>query len=461
MPGTFFGLQSAATGLAAAQLGQDVTGHNIANAGTPGYSAQSANFQAADPLTTPDQFSGGKVGMIGSGVVVGSITRSRDQYLDQQVWDSTAQQSNQSVQSDTLSQIEDAFGEPSDTGINASLGKLFQSFTNLVSTPEDTGVRATVLQSADALARVFQGVQASVTGVGQHIALQQSDDMASLNSYGQQIAKLNQTIRASQAQGLNANDLMDQRGALIDKISNLANVSVINNTDGTASVSIGSSQLVLGTDSFSLSLTGANSLTARGDLTSGELAGLGTAQTDLTGYQADLNNVASTVISSINNIHQGGAGLDGSTALNFFNGTDAASIAVNPALVSDPSKLAAAAPPGGGAAPPPGDASNAVKIAALENTVLPAGPLAGQTLQGFYQQRITNLGAQTASANTALGSTTSNANQLSQQRDSISGVSTDAEMVNMMKYQQSYAASARVVQTMNSMLDTLITGLFS
>lgn len=461
MPGTFFGIQSAATGLAAAQIGQDVTGHNIANAGTPGYSVQSANFQAAIPLTTPDQFSDGQLGTIGSGVVVGSITRSRDQYLDQQVWDATGQKSNQSAQSTALSQIENAFGEPSDTGINASLGNFFQSFTNLVNNPEDTGVRATVVQAGGTLAQVFQQTQSALTAQGQQLTLQQSDDMASLNSYGQQIAKMNQTIRASQAQGLNANDLMDQRGALIDKISNLANVTATNNTDGTVSVSIGSSQLVFGTDSFSLSLTGPDSLTARGDLTSGELAGLGAAQADLTGYQTDLNNVAASVISAVNTVHQNGAGLDGTTGLDFFTGTDANSIAVNPDLISDPSKIAAAAIPPSGGAPPAGDASNATAIAAVENTKFMSGPLTGQTLQGFYQQRITNLGAQTASANTALGSATANASQLSSQRDSISGVSTDTEMVNMMKYQQSYAASARVVQTMNSMLDTLINGLFS
>ena len=461
MPGTFFGLQIGASGLAAAQLGQDVVGHNIANAATPGYSVQTANFTASDPYTPPDQFSGGQVGMIGTGVVVGSITRSRDQFLDQQVRSANSQQSNESTQSNALTQMEDAFGEPSATGLNASLGTLFQSFNNLVNNPEDTGVRTTVVQSADALSRVFQNVNNSLSSIGDQLTAKQTDDMSSLNSYGQQIANLNATIRDSATSSQNANDLLDQRDVLLDKVSALANVTISTNKDGSVNVAVGSSQLVQGTDAFQLSLTGTDSLTARGDLTSGELGGLAQAQTDLTHYQSDLNNLASTVISTVNSVHENGAGLDGTTGLAFFTGTDASNIAVNQTLVTDPDKLAAAAVPAGGGIPAPGDASNATLLGALENTKVATGPLAGTTLQGFYQGSISNMAGQAASATTAQTTASSNLNQLTQQRDSVTGVSTDNEMVNMMKYQSAYEASAKVVNTMDSMLNTLINDLFS
>jgi flagellar hook-associated protein 1 FlgK len=461
MPGSFFGLTIGASGLAAAQLGQDVTGHNIANSATPGYSEQTASFQAGDPYTPPNEYTGSSVGMLGTGVVVGSITRSRNQFLDQQVRGATSQQSNESAQSTALTQMEDAFGEPSSTGLNASLGTLFQSFNNLVNNPEDTGVRATVVQSADALSREFQNVNSTLTGIGQQLTANQTDDMNSLNSYGQQIANLNATIRSATTQTQNANDLMDQRDLLLDKLSSLANISVTNNSDGTVNVSIGTSQLVQGTDASTLSLTGSNSLTARGDLTGGDLAGLAQSQTDLAGYQTDLNNLASTVISQVNSVHENGAGLDGSTGLQFFTGTDASNIAVNQVLVNDPDKVAAAAVPAGGGVPAPGDASNATLLGALENTQMTTGPLAGETMQGFYQASVSNLAGQEASAASALTTASSNVTQLTQQRDSVSGVSTDAEMVNMMKYQQAYTASAKVVQTMNDMLGTLITDLTS
>ncbi len=461
MPGTFFGLNIGQSGLTAAQLGQDVTGHNIANSSTPGYSVESVDFVAADPLTPPDQADSPSMGMIGSGVVASSITRARDQYLDQQVRGSTSDQSNQSAQNDALSQIEGAFNEPSDTGLNTTLGTLFQNFNNLVNNPEDAGVRATVVQSGDAVARVFHDVSNSLTNIGQQLTAKQNADVNALNSYGRQIAKLNETIRSSRTATQNDNDLLDQRDELLDKLSGLANVSVINNPDGTVNVAVGTSDLVTGTDAKSLSLTGANSLTARGDLKSGELAGLGQAQTDLANYKTDLNNVAAGLISSVNALHQKGAGLDGSTGLNFFNGTDASDISINQTLVTDPNKLAAAAEPAGGGKPAPGDASNMTLLGALQNQAMTTGPLTGQTIQSYYQATISNLGGQGAATKTALQASSASTQQLTTQRDSITGVSTDDEMVNMMKYQRAYEASAKVVQTMDSMISTLITGLFS
>ncbi len=458
MPGSFFGLQIGATGLAAAQMGQDVVGNNIANAATPGYSVETANLAASGPYTPPDRSSGDTVGMLGTGVVVGSITRARDQYLDQQVRGANSQQSNESAQSTALTQMEDAFGEPSSTGLNASLGTLFQSFNNLVNNPEDTGVRTTVVQSGDALARQFQNVNSSLTSIGDQLTAKQTDDMTSLNGYGQQIAALNKTIRDSQASGENANTLLDQRDQLLDSLSNLSNVTITNASDGTVDVSVGSSQLVQGTDAFQLSLP---ALTASGDLSGGDLGGIAQAQTDLAGYQSDLNNLASAVISQVNSVHESGAGLDGSTGVAFFTGTDASDIGVNPTLASDPDKVAAAAEPAGGGTPAPGDASNATLLGNLENTQMTTGPLAGATFQSFYQARVANLAGQTASATSAQTTAASNQSQLTQQRDSVTGVSTDNEMINMMKYQQAYEASAKVVNTMDGMLNTLINNLFS
>lgn len=461
MPGTFFGLNIGQSGLAAAQLGQDVVGQNIANASTPGYCEQTADFVEADPYTLPDQAGSSASYMLGTGVSVSGITRASSQFLNQQVRNSTSDESNQSIQSSTLTQIESAFNEPSTTGINTALSTLYQNFNNLVNSPEDEGVRATVVQSGDAVARLFQEVNGSLTSIGQQLTANQTADMSSLNGYGQQIAKLNQTIQSSGASSQSDNDLLDQRDLLLDKLSSLANISVINNPDGTVNVSVGTSDLVVGTSAQTLSLTGANSLTARGDLTSGELAGLNQAQTDLSGYQTDLNNVAAGLISTVNAVHQSGAGLDGSTGLNFFNGTDAGDISINPDLVADPSKLAAAAEPAGGGAPAPGDASNATLLGALESQPLTTGPLAGQSVQGFYQTSISMLGGQGAAATTALNTATANTQQLTSQRNSLTGVSTDDEMINMMKFQTGYQASAKVIQTMDSMINTLITGLSS
>lgn len=308
MPSSFLGIEIGQRGLAAAQLGQDVTGHNIANASTPGYSVQRADFQTSDPLSPGGHEGGVKTGTIGTGVIARSIIRARDQFLDSQVRNGLSEQATQQAQRDALKEVEDAFGEPSDHGINSALGKLFQNFGELVNNPEDLGVRATVVQSANALARTFQGVQDRLAGVGQQVASRISSGVDTVNAYGKQIAALNVTIRQATSQNVNANDLMDRRDFLLDKLAGLANVSVINRSDGTVNVSVGASDLVQGADSFGLSVSGPNGLAARGDVSGGDLGGLLQAQADLNGYRGDLDNLAASLITTVNAQHRAGPG---------------------------------------------------------------------------------------------------------------------------------------------------------
>ncbi|MDQ2800647.1 MAG: flagellar hook-associated protein FlgK [Armatimonadota bacterium] len=462
MPSTFFGIEIGQRGLAAAQIGQDVTGHNIANAGTTGYSVQRADQAASDPLALPSS-SASVGGMLGTGVIAGTITRARDQFLDSQVHDATSNQNLQTAQQTVLQQVGDAFGEPSDTGLNAAIGKFFGSFNDLASNPEDAGVRSATVQSASSLAQVFQGVQARLSSTATQTSSKAGADMQTLNSYGSQIAALNVTIRQATAQGQAANDLMDRRDLLLDKLSGLANITTTNRPDGTVNVAVGNTDLVLGTDSSTLSLDGPNGLTARGDLKSGELAGLAQAATDVQGYQSDLDHLAQSVIGQVNAQQAQGRDLNNQPGGAFFVGTDARTINVSVALLADPSKVAAAATPVPPATFGPGDGSNALVLAALKDqTITTSGdPLQNKTLQGFYQNRVSDAAGKAATAKTAGDSATASATQLGRQRDSVTGVSSDTEMVNMLQYQRSYQASARVVKTMDEMVGTLINDLFA
>ncbi len=457
MPGTFFGINIGLSGLQAAQIGQDVTGHNIANAGTDGYSVQAVDQKTAETWIGADTASA-EPSSLGSGVVSRSITRARNQYLDSQVRNGLSEQSAQTTLNDNLKQVEAAYGEPSSHGLNNGLGTFFQNFTNLVSNPEDAGVRATVVAGANQLVSQFHTLQERISGVGKQVSDTISADVDTINDYGKQIAGLNLTIRQSLVQGEPPNDLLDRRDLLVDKLSQIANVNVVNRSDGTASVSIGTSSLVEGVTPSTLSLTGPDSLTARGDLTGGELSGLVQAQTSIAGYQSDLNTLASSLATQVNAIHKTGAGLDGTTGQDFFQftpGNEADTLKVNPVIANDPGKLAAASVPAGGGAPPAGDSTVAVQLAALQNTTV----IGGQTLQGFYQKSVSALGGQSAAAQTATDSAGANVNQLQQQRASVSGVSTDTEMVNMLKYQRAYEASAKVIKTMDDMVNSLITDL--
>lgn len=464
MPGTFFGIEIGRTGLAASQIGQDVTGNNIANAGTEGYTVESAH-QETLAYNKPSSRDTLVSVPLGSGVIVNQVLRARDQFLDAQVRDASSATGLQASQRDALKQVGAVFGEPSDTGLNAALGKFFTSFHDLANNPEDLGVRAATVQKGDALARVFQGIQQSLAAVGTSLSDQAKTDVQSLNDYGSQIAALNRTIRQDSATGQSPNDLLDRRDVLLDKISALANISTHNNSDGTVSVAIGASDLVVGSDSYTVTQSG---LSASGDLKGGTLAGVTLAQAQVTAYQGQVNTLATSVVSQVNAVHSTGVGLDGATTgLSFFSataGSEASTLAVNSVLQAHPEDVAAAAAP----TPPAllgnsGDGSNATLLGGLENkTVTAAGdPLQNTTLLGFYKQTVADAGGRAASASTASDSAGASLTQLGKQRDSVTGVVTDTEMVNMMKYQRSYQASARVVQTMDDMIGTLITGLFS
>ena len=463
MPGTFFGINIGQSGLAAAQIGQDVTGQNIANANTPGYSVQTLRQTASDPYTQADKNTQLTPGLIGTGVSVSSIQRASDQFLDTQVHDANSNLQSQTAQSNALKQVDDTFGEPSATGLNAALTSFFSSFQDVANTPENAGVRAAAVQQGVALAGTFQTVQAGLTSVAAGLSGQAAADVQSINTDSAQIAALNISIKSSTRNGQSPNDLLDQRGVLLDKLSGLANITTQNNSDGTVNVSVGSTALVLGTDSFSTSLAG---LTAGGDLTGGALAGLSKSQTQVAAYQTQLSSVAASVVSQVNAAQTGGLDLNGNPGTPFFTataGNEAATIAVNPDLESSPQHLAAASVPTPPATIGAGDGTNAQAIAGLltKTVTTPGSPLAGQTIQSFYQQTVSDAGSRAAGALSSAGTAQAAYTQLSNQRSSETGVSTDAEMVNMMKYQRAYQASAQFIQIADGMVGTLITNLFS
>lgn len=463
MPGTFFGITIGQSGLAAAQLGENITGQNIANAGTAGYSVQSLDQVASDPYTSADHNTVLTPGLIGTGVSIRSIQRASDQFLDTQVRDANSNLQGQTAQSDALKQVDNTFGEPSATGLNAALTSFFSAFQDVANSPENAGVRAAAVQQGAALASTFKTVSAGLTSVASSLAGQSASAVQSINSDSTQIAALNLSIAASTRNGQSPNDLLDKRGVLLDKLSGLANISVQSNSDGTVNVSIGSTALVLGKDSFATSLS---SLTASGDLKSGTLGGLQAASLQVQASQSQINSVAASVVSQVNAAQASGLDANGAPGTPFFTataGSEAGTIAVSADLQANPSHLAAASVPVPPATFGAGDGSNAQAIAGLlkKTVTTPGSPLAGQSLQSFYQGTVSTAGGQAAAALAGTRTAQAGYTQLANQRASETGVSTDTELANMMKYQRAYQASARVITTADDMIGTLINNLFS
>ena len=149
---TFFGLQTALSGILAQQRALDVTAHNVSNADTIGYSRQEALFVAAPAYTYPAIRNGGVPGQIGTGVDVTSYRRVRDAFVDIQLRAQTTRQGQYEAKSDGLDQVELALAEPGDTGLSTLLGKYFNAWQAVSNAPENLATRQALVQAAGSLA---------------------------------------------------------------------------------------------------------------------------------------------------------------------------------------------------------------------------------------------------------------------------------------------------------------------
>jgi len=264
---TFMGLETALRGLLAQQQEIDVTGHNIANANTAGYSRETANLVATPALPNPPS------GLIGTGVTVQSYTRIRDSFIDVQLRAQTMKQGYAQAQQDGLNQVQSALEEPSDTGLSSLLASYWSAWQNVTNAPEDIATRQALAQSAASLADGFNQLASQLNTVVSQTQQQQTVTIGQVNSIGSQIAQLNSAIKTAEMGGSTPNDLLDQRDELIDQLSALGNTTV-SQTAGTAGqygsvdITFGGTALVTDTTASTLTLAGLSSLT------SGQLAGM-------------------------------------------------------------------------------------------------------------------------------------------------------------------------------------------
>jgi flagellar hook-associated protein 1 len=460
---TFLGLETALRGILAQQRAIDVTGHNIANAGTVGYTRQTAN------LVTTTPFEDYPSGLLGTGVDVAGYQRIRDSFIDIQLRAQTMRKGSAEAQQDGLNQVELSLSEPSDTGLSSLLGKYWGAWQNLHNTPESVATRQTLVQAAASLADGLNTVSTQLATVQSQTVQQQTSTVAQVNSIGTQIASLTTAIKTAQLIGQQPNDLLDRRDVLIDQLSELGNVTVSTTagnpgTLGAIDVSIGGAVLVSDTTANTVGLTasvGPPAVLAL-NATSGKLAGLASVIASIgthavtgppavpgTGYMAKLDLLAKTLADQTNTQHALGTDLNGNPGGAFFVTTadnEAASIHVSAALLASPALVAASST---GTA---GDSGNALAIADLQGKVL----IGGATIDTAYSQLVTQIGSDSQQAQQAFSNASSLVDSLSNRRQSVSGVSLDEEMANLLQYQRGFQASARALSAMDDMIDQLV-----
>lgn len=470
---TFQGLEISKTGLFASQQALDLTGHNISNANTPGYTRQVIDLSAIAPPTTfgmYDQW--GKA--IGGGVNVDGYRQIRKQYLDQQYRRENTLLGEWETKSDTLSAIEGIFNEPSDTGITTVIDNFFNSLQELSKNPESLEVRAEVRENGVALTDTINSVYQHLEDEENQIESSIESRVQEINSYADRISKLNNEIYRFELTGQTANDLRDQRNLLVDQLSEITNITTYEDSNKNFRIDINGQALVDGNNAYTMSVDGTG--TVKWDLagtlvnpTGGILKGLldmrdGDGTNGVKGisyYKEQWNKLAYNIATVINGQHAAGYGLDGSTGVNFFNITDstydpaaeyAKNIKVSSDILADDGlqKIAAASDPNA----LPGDNTNVLNLIALRDTDITG--LNGGTFDDFVSSLISNLGVDAQQANMMQANQSAMVKQVDYNRQSVSGVSLDEEMTNMLKYQKSYQASARMITVMDELLDTLI-----
>ncbi len=421
----FTGLQTALSGLQAAQAAIDTTSENISNANTAGYTRQRVNLVESGAMTIPALTQQGGGTQLGTGVSIQDISRIRDQFLDVQYRAQNTATSNANSNASELAQVQTAINEPSSDGLQSVMSNFWSAWTALGTTQNASTLQG-VVNAGQTLASTFNAVAQQMQTV-QSQASQQYATLTGANGQvqqdAQQIATLNAQITQATQAGQSPNALLDQRDNLIDNLSSLAQVSVSTGSNGAVTINFGdaSSPLVSGT-----TVTWPQTLTSASGGQLGSLLNLSSATGPIGSMLSSMDNVAGQVISSVNALQPSSP---------FFTGTSASTIAVsaNPSTVQT--------------------SSSSTSGADLAQSI---GNLAGGTADQSYAAFVAQVGNSVQSANSTQATQQAVLTAVSNQRQSVSGVSLDEEMTNLIQFQQAYQASARVMNAINSTLDTLI-----
>ena len=463
MYGILSGFEIGKRGLLSQQFALNVTGHNIANVNTPGFSRQRAVLRTTTPYNTIQ-------GSLGTGVDVAGVERYRDLFFDTQYRQESQNLGQWSSLHRGLRSLEGTVfvDEPSDNGLNALMSNFWNAWQNLTNDPESATNREDVRSKSSVLIDAFHQKYKFLKDLEQSTNDEITQKMVEVNSLAIQIANLNQQVSYAELSGGKANDLRDRRDLLIDQLSEIVDVNVVERNTGAVTVYVGAMALVerdtvnsLDTEKEYADGVMKSTVVWKGTssvvrFNNGELAGLCKFRDEVIPEYVDaLNQMAETLVTQVNTVHRQGYALDGTTTgIDFFdpNGVTAQDIALSSDIsdISNGVNNIAAASSGGAR----GDSSNALAIAQLRNSLLMNGNSA--TIGDFYSSMIGVLGSRTKETEDIKDSQELLLTQIENNRQSVEGVSLDEEMANMIRFQHAYEAAARVISTMDEIMTTLI-----
>jgi len=453
------------------RLGVEVTGHNIANAHTKGYSRQRVNTQTNHPIQYGKH-------TIGSGANVAEIQRAHDKYVEMQM-----RKENQSIgfntkMSENLSRIEGIFSLENESSIAEKMSQFTNSLREFSTYPEQYAVRINLIESAKNLTHSINETHRTVVRMQDDFTDEVKGELDGLNQKLDEVAKLNGAIKemSSGTVANRANDLEDRRDMLLREITETIDAQVyLDENQNYAVRGPGGSLLVDGTHAsqFRMEPTlefsqprflvygpgGGNPYDITDKAERGKIGALIRARDVHAGLVRErINDFARNLGDSFNEIHRKGFGIGSFETQNGrdffkgyegFDGEPAEGITIVEALAADPSSLSAAFTSGA-----PGDNILANHLVRMMREPLFEN---GQTsLLGLYENLQSKIGVESANAKEDAKTSQIIQAQLNSQRESTSGVSIDEEAAELLKYQHMFTASSRLITTADQMFQTIL-----
>ena len=423
MSGLLSTLNTAKSGMNVSQVAIQTTSHNISNINTPGYSRQRVNQSASSPYSMPGKNSNFGAGQIGTGAQIDDVTRIRNSFYDYQYRSESHQYGSTSVKYEYFKNIEGIFNEPSDTAISSSLNSFFNSWSELSKDPQSSGVKSVVIENGKYLSNSINSAFKRLESLEEGLDKQSEYIMDEVNSMLSQLDKLEKNIKIIQGSGKSPNDFLDQRDQLLDNLSFKLN---INDKDVKATLK----KAYDANGKVTL-----DDLTKSGVKISGELEGTLSMKQEINKYKDGLKQLANTITSNVNDA----AGQE------IFKAKDGELISINPEMLQEPEKINVTA-------------DIALKVYELKSEKVNINGK-GMTINTFYNSMIQDLGQSSAAVIRDESNQSKLLENIDSSRSSVSGVSLDEEMISLVQLQHTYSANAKVMSTIDSLLDVVVNGL--
>lgn len=460
------------------QTALQTVGHNIANKSTEGYSRQRVEITTAEPTGLGKD-------RIGNGSKTAQVTRTNNPFLERQIGFESGKRGFYKGQNEAMTRVEQVYNEQSNKGLNTFVGDFFNSIREFANTPESLATRTQVRESASFMAKDFQRVDKQLKDIAADLDSQVGSLVHDVNGITSEIAKLNSEIQLVTAQGGPANDERDRRDLLIKQLGEKINIKWAEGRDGTVTINAGNSALLVAGDDakrlearatpatdtkregnfdvfyFNNEHSSPNRVTEQ--LTGGQIGGvLETRDKTIVGLLKKNDEMAYALANSVNDLHGQGFDAYGHQGNEFFETPmdvegAAANLRLNDVIIKDPGRIAGAA-----VANSPADnrVANAISQLQYQSVIGSADEMPGAqksaTIDEFYNSIVGEVGIQSKGAQNAEANQENIVKQLSNLRESISGVSLDEETQKMIEFQKGFEASARIIKTADEMFDTVL-----